>query len=103
MIYVFCYDLLDFQHTQGMENLYCIYDTGYIGAIAFTGMCGLHIVSAIEKGQCPDWNTALGGAIMIHGCGSSSDWTAGCVAVDNDVMDLLFDYCPIGTKITILP
>ena len=61
------------------------------------------IVSAIEKGQCPDWNTALGGAIMIHGCGGSSDWTAGCVAVDNDVMDLLFDYCPIGTKITILP
>ena len=61
------------------------------------------IVNAIEKGQCPDWNTALGGAIMIHGCGSSSDWTAGCVAVDNDVMDLLFDYCPVGTKITILP
>lgn len=61
------------------------------------------IVNAIDKGQCPDWNTALGGAIMIHGCGGSSDWTAGCVAVDNDVMDLLFDYCPIGTKITILP
>ena len=61
------------------------------------------IVSAIDKGQCPDWNTALGGAIMIHGCGGSSDWTAGCVAVDNDVMDLLFDYCSVGTKITILP
>ena len=40
---------------------------------------------------------------MIHGCGGSFDWTAGCVAVDNDVMDLLFEYCPIGTKITILP
>lgn len=40
---------------------------------------------------------------MIHGCGSSSDWTAGCVAVDNDVMDFLFDCCPMGTKITILP
>ena len=61
------------------------------------------IVRAIDKGQCPDWNTALGGAIMIHGCGGSSDWTAGCVAVDIEVMDLLFDYCPIGTKITILP
>lgn len=61
------------------------------------------IVNAIDKGQCPDWNTALGGAIMIHGCGGSLDWTAGCVAVDNDVMDLLFEYCPIGTKITILP
>ena len=61
------------------------------------------IVSAIDKGQCPDWNTALGGEIMIHGCGGTSDWTAGCVAVDNEVMDLLFDYCPVGTKITILP
>ena len=61
------------------------------------------IANAIEKGQCPDWNTALGGAIMIHGHGGSSDWTAGCVAVDNEVMDLLFDYCPVGTKITILP
>ena len=61
------------------------------------------IVRAIDNGQCPDWNTALGGAIMIHGCGGSSDWTAGCVAVDNEVMDMLFDYCPIGTKITILP
>lgn len=61
------------------------------------------IANAIDNGQCQDWNTALGGAIMIHGCGGSSDWTAGCVAVDNDVMDLLFEYCPIGTKITILP
>lgn len=61
------------------------------------------IASAIENGQRPDWNTALGGAIMIHGCGSSSDWTAGCVAVENEVMDMLFDYCPLGTKITILP
>lgn len=61
------------------------------------------IANAIGNGQCPDWNTALGGAIMIHGCGGSSDWTAGCVAVDNDVMDLLFDYCSVGTRITILP
>ena len=61
------------------------------------------IAQAIDNGQRPDWNTALGGAIMIHGCGGSSDWTAGCIAVDNEVMDMLFDYCPIGTKITILP
>ena len=60
------------------------------------------IKRAIENGQRPDWNTALGGAIMIHGHGSSSDWTAGCIAVENEVMDLLFDYCSLGTKITIL-
>ena len=61
------------------------------------------IADAIDNRQCPDWYTTLGGEIMIHGCGGSSDWTAGCVAVDNDVMDILFDYCALGTKITILP
>ena len=61
------------------------------------------IADAIDNRQCPDWYTALGGAIMIHGCGGSSDWTAGCIAVDNDVMDILFDCCSLGTKITILP
>ncbi len=61
------------------------------------------IAYAIDHGQCPDWNTPLGGAIMIHGCGGSSDWTLGCIAVDNDVMDMLFEYCPMGTKVTILP
>lgn len=61
------------------------------------------IANAIEKGQCPDWYTTLGGEIMIHGCGGSTDWTAGCVAVDNEVMDILFECCPLGTKITILP
>lgn len=61
------------------------------------------IASAIDAGQQPDWNTALGGAIMIHGHGAASDWTAGCVAVENEVMDILFEYCPLRTKITILP
>ena len=61
------------------------------------------IARAIDHGGCPDWYTALGGEIMIHGHGGSFDWTAGCVAVDNQVMDLLFEYCSVGTKITILP
>lgn len=61
------------------------------------------IASAIDAGQQPDWNTALGGAIMIHGHGAASDWTAGCIAVENEVMDILFEYCPLRTRITILP
>ena len=60
------------------------------------------ISDAIDSGRRPDWNTALGGAIMIHGCGGTSDWTAGCIAVENEVMDLLFEYCSLGTRITIL-
>ena len=61
------------------------------------------IVSAIDRKACPPWKTALGGEIMIHGMGSSSDWTAGCIAVDNDVMDILWNYCPMGTPIKIQP
>ena len=61
------------------------------------------IAHAIDDKRQPDWNTALGGAIMIHGCGGSSDWTAGCIAVDDEVMDILFEHCSVGTKITILP
>lgn len=61
------------------------------------------IATAIDNGQRPDWYTPLGGEIMIHGLGGSRDWTAGCVAVDNDVMDILFEYCQLGTRITILP
>ena len=61
------------------------------------------IADAIDSGRRPNWNTALGGAIMIHGCGGASDWTAGCIAVENEVMDTLFKYCTTGTRITILP
>jgi len=61
------------------------------------------IANAIDNKSCPPWNTAMGGAIMIHGMGSSSDWTAGCVAVDNDVMDILWEHCPVGTPIIIQP
>lgn len=62
-----------------------------------------NIVDAIQKGECPPWNTALGGEIMIHGHGGDKDWTKGCVAVDNEVMDVLFEVCQIGTPITIYP
>ena len=61
------------------------------------------IASANEWGERPDWYTPLGGEIMIHGGGSDRDWTAGCIAVENEVMDILFRSCPVGTKITILP
>jgi len=61
------------------------------------------IVSAISRGRRPPWNTDMGGEIMIHGMGGDRDWTAGCIAVDNDVMDILWDNCPTGTPLTILP
>lgn len=61
------------------------------------------IATAIDSGAQPPWYTPLGGEIMIHGMGSASDWTAGCIAVDNEVMDILWKFCPISTPILILP
>ena len=61
------------------------------------------IAAANDWGESPDWYSPLGGEIMIHGGGGSRDWTAGCIAVDNEVMDILFKTCPVGTRITIQP
>ncbi|MFA5676165.1 MAG: L,D-transpeptidase family protein [Christensenellales bacterium] len=61
------------------------------------------IKNAIERKEKPSWDTPLGGKIMIHGCGGDSDWTAGCIAVDNDIMDILWNACPLGTPITVFP
>lgn len=51
----------------------------------------------------PPWNTPLGGAIGIHGEGGSSDWTLGCVAVDNDEIEELWAVVPMGTKVVVVP
>lgn len=61
------------------------------------------IKDAIASRQCPPWNTPLGGAIMIHGGGSENDWTAGCIAVEDAVMDILWECCEMGTRISIYP
>lgn len=61
------------------------------------------IISANLNGQQPPWETALGGAIMIHGCRVPDGTTHGCVAVDNEVMDVLWSYCNLGVPVTIGP
>ncbi|HET6510975.1 MAG TPA: L,D-transpeptidase family protein [Candidatus Kapabacteria bacterium] len=61
------------------------------------------IIKAIERGDCPDWGTALGGEIFIHGNGSKPDWTWGCVALDDPEMKELYDLVPVGTRVTIEP
>ncbi len=61
------------------------------------------IVSAQEQGKRPSWSTALGGEIMIHGGGTDSDWTAGCIAVRDEDMDYLWELVPLGTPVEILP
>jgi len=61
------------------------------------------IVRAIRRKATPQQNTALGGDIYIHGNGASSDWTWGCVALENEDVRELFDAVPVGTPVTIKP
>lgn len=61
------------------------------------------IVAAHKKHMTPPWNTALGGEVFIHGCGSGSDWTLGCIALDDADMTELFAKIPAGTPVEIRP
>ena len=61
------------------------------------------IVNAVRSGRCPPWNTTLGGEIFIHGGGTASDWTWGCVALENEEVKELFDSVPAGTPVRIEP
>ena len=59
------------------------------------------IVGANEAGRCPPWDTRLGGEIFIHGGGAASDWTWGCVALENESIKELFDAVPAGAPVLI--
>lgn len=61
------------------------------------------IVAAINTQAKPLQNTKLGGDIFIHGGGNRSDWTLGCVALENPDIKELFDLLPIKTPIKIEP
>jgi lipoprotein-anchoring transpeptidase ErfK/SrfK len=74
------------------------------------------IVRADTSEGVPPSVTELGGLIEIHGGGTAGllmvgeapalficDWTFGCIAMENDDLDELYEVLPMGTKITILP
>ena len=61
------------------------------------------IVEAHRKKTAPPQNTKLGGLIYIHGNGAKSDWTWGCVALENEDMKELYDAVSVGTPDTIKP
>jgi murein L,D-transpeptidase YafK len=61
------------------------------------------IMKAHELKARPPWNTPLGGEIFIHGNGSKSDWTLGCVALEDHDMKELFDAIPKGAPVIIKP
>jgi murein L,D-transpeptidase YafK len=61
----------------------------------------------------PPWNTALGGAVGIHGAKNGwgfvgrlhrlFDWTNGCIAVADREIEELWSLAPLGTPVTIKP
>jgi murein L,D-transpeptidase YafK len=61
------------------------------------------IVNAINRKEKPPQNTRLGGDIFIHGGGTGSDWTLGCVALENEGIKELFDMLPVKTPVKVVP
>jgi murein L,D-transpeptidase YafK len=61
------------------------------------------IVDAHKRKAAPPQYTKLGGLIYIHGNGAKSDWTLGCVALENEDMKVLFDAVTVGTPVKINP
>ena len=61
------------------------------------------IKSALKARKTPPQNTGLGGDIYIHGNGAGSDWTWGCVALEDRDVRELFQAIPVGTPVRIEP
>jgi len=60
------------------------------------------ITRALSRGLKPPQHTRLGGEVLIHGGGGGSDWTLGCVALDNHHLDELRAALPKNKRIDVL-
>jgi lipoprotein-anchoring transpeptidase ErfK/SrfK len=60
-------------------------------------------MSALRAKKGPPQNTLLGGDIYIHGRGAGSDWTWGCVALEDGDVRELFNAVTVGTPVLIEP
>jgi murein L,D-transpeptidase YafK len=56
----------------------------------------------LEK-TSPDWTTAMGGAIGLHGGGISSNWTDGCIAFKNEDIEEMWTATAGWTPVQIVP
>jgi murein L,D-transpeptidase YafK len=68
------------------------------------------ILEAVRLRKMPPQHTRLGGEIYIHGQPtqgtgntSHSDWTRGCIALDNASMQELYERVELGTPVIIRP
>lgn len=62
-----------------------------------------HIINTSRGLNQPPFDTPLGGFISIHGKPNDEGYTAGCIAIPNEYMDLLWELCPVRTQVKILP
>lgn len=60
------------------------------------------IVAADRLGAPPPAKTKLGGDVGIHG-GGATDWTFGCIALDDADIRALWEAVPDGTEVIIEP
>ncbi|MBO6574030.1 MAG: L,D-transpeptidase [Rhodothermales bacterium] len=63
------------------------------------------ILAADRVFRMPPMNTPLGGWIEIHGDGTGrrANWTQGCVAIENHIIDRLWELVHVGTPVVIEP
>ena len=61
------------------------------------------IVKAQSQRQSPSWSTPLSGAIGLHGGGSHSDWTLGCIAFDDADIEEIWAATCYWTPVEIHP
>jgi murein L,D-transpeptidase YafK len=71
------------------------------------------IAAAHAERRAPPWNTALGGAVGIHGIKRGwgflgpmhrwFDWTNGCIALADHEIETLWQAAPLGTPVKVVP
>lgn len=61
------------------------------------------IILAHDESRRPPYETPLGGAIGIHGGGTQTDWTKGCIALSDESMLELWEHAGLGSFVNILP
>jgi len=88
--------LLNYPNADDVERAFGL---GVIEASTRKGL-----LADIAAGRTPSQKTKMGGDVMIHGAGAASpDWTAGCVAVRNAHMDVLFRHVRRGEDVLVTP
>lgn len=62
-----------------------------------------NIVAADTNATAPPWEPPLGGAVGLHGGGTGSDWTLGCIAFENDAIEEIWLLTQMGTLVEVRP